>query len=74
LGRRLEQVEQQLIKATLNLFVIASLIAHGGSMTWKSGLEQYPEHARIIGMISIENANLELALARIIHEGLAAAQ
>ena len=35
-------------------------------MVWKSALERFPEHARLIGMVSIENANLELALADLL--------
>jgi hypothetical protein len=35
-------------------------------MAWKSDLEHYPEHVREIGMISIENGNLELALADLL--------
>lgn len=32
---------------------------------WRSTLDDYPAHVRAIGMISIENANLELAMARL---------
>ena len=35
-------------------------------MAWQSSLEQYPEHVRAIGMISIENANLEMSLADLL--------
>jgi hypothetical protein len=30
---------------------------------WRSSLEDYPDHVKAIGMISIENANLEFAMA-----------
>ena len=32
-------------------------------MTWVSELEKHPEHLQAIGMISVENSNLEIALA-----------
>lgn len=32
-------------------------------MPWQSGLENHPDYVRAIGMISIENGNLEYALA-----------
>ena len=32
-------------------------------MTWASELEKHPEHLQAIGMISVENGNLEIALA-----------
>ena len=35
-------------------------------MPWISALENHPEHVRAIGMISIENANLELSLADLL--------
>lgn len=35
-------------------------------MPWKSALDDHPEFVKAIGMISIENANLELALADLL--------
>jgi hypothetical protein len=34
-------------------------------MAWESILEKHPDHVRLIGMISIENANLEMELAAL---------
>lgn len=34
-------------------------------MAWESILEKHPKHVHAIGMISIENANLEIALANL---------
>jgi SpoVK/Ycf46/Vps4 family AAA+-type ATPase len=44
---------------------VASVIAHGreDDMAWASELEKHPEHLQAIGMISVENSNLEIALA-----------
>ena len=39
-------------------------------MAWESELEQFPDHVRAIGMISIENGNLELALADLMATAL----
>jgi len=39
-------------------------------MEWKSILENYPQHTQAIGMISIENANLETALADLFARSL----
>lgn len=39
-------------------------------MVRESGLEQFPEHVHAIGMISIESANLELALADLLGAAL----
>ena len=39
-------------------------------MSWESSLEAYPDHVRAIGMISIENANLELWLADLMGAAL----
>ena len=44
--------------------------ARGGIMAWESELEQFPDHVRAIGMISIENGNLELALADLMATAL----
>lgn len=38
---------------------------------WQSTLEQYPEFVQAIGMISVENANLEIALADLLARALA---
>jgi hypothetical protein len=52
--------------------VIGLLGAHRGenSMAWASALEDHPEHVSAIGMVSIENANLELALADLLSAAL----
>lgn len=34
-------------------------------MAWASSLEHYPDHVYAIGMISIENSNLELSLSEL---------
>ena len=35
----------------------------GTNMAWPSILEKHPEHVHLIGMISIENANLKMELS-----------
>jgi hypothetical protein len=35
-------------------------------MTWQSVLEKHPEHVRAIGMISIEQANLDIMLSELL--------
>jgi hypothetical protein len=35
-------------------------------MTWTSELEKHPEYLQAIGMISVENGNLEIALADLL--------
>jgi hypothetical protein len=35
-------------------------------VTWQSSLNEYPDHVNAIGMISIENANLEMGLAELL--------
>jgi hypothetical protein len=60
-GRHLQEPQQERIAA---LFVVASLVTYTwkDSMTWASELEKHPEHLQAIGMISVENGNLEIAL------------
>jgi hypothetical protein len=41
---------------------------------WRSSLEDRPEYVRQIGMVSIENANLEMALAELLGRALALPQ